>query len=95
MSTAVTIAAVELIHAQHAADLDAANRRQQWLDRITTPQAIDSLLTQADHDELDEILVVDPYEVHAPSRRSDKDLEGLLNLIDSLETGNDRKETTR
>ncbi len=95
MSTAVTIADVELVHAQHAADLDAANRKQEWLDRITTPQAIDSLLTQADLDELDEIPVVDPYECHAPSRRADKDLEGLLNLIDSLETGNDRKETTR
>jgi hypothetical protein len=55
MSTAVTIADVELVHAQHAADLDAATRKQEWLDRITTPQAIDSLLTQTDLDEIDEI----------------------------------------
>ncbi len=54
--SAVTIADVELIHAQHAADLDAANRKQQWLARITAPQAIDSLLTEADHDELDELV---------------------------------------
>jgi hypothetical protein len=54
--SAVTIAAVELVHAQHAAALDAANRRQQWLDRITQPQAIDSLLTEADHDEIDALV---------------------------------------
>ena len=87
----LTIAAVEIIHAQHAADLDASNRKQEWLDRITAPQAIDSLLTPADLDEIDEILVVDPYECHAPSRRSDKDLASLLDLLDSLETSNSGK----
>jgi hypothetical protein len=56
MSTAVTIADVELVHAQHAADLDAANRKSEWLERITAPQAIDSLLTEADHDEIDELV---------------------------------------
>jgi hypothetical protein len=39
--------------------------------------------------------VADPYEVHAPSRRSDKEVANLLDLLDNLETGNDRKETTR
>ena len=43
----------------------------------------------------DDQITVDPYECHAPSRRSDKDLGRLLNLLDSLETGNDRKEITR
>ena len=52
---------------------------------------IDSLLSEADLDEIDEILVVDPYEVHAPSRRSDKDLASLLDLLDSLETSNSGK----
>ena len=93
--SAVTIGDVELVHAQHAADLDAANRKSEWLERITAPQEIDSLLTQADLDELDEIPVVDPYECHAPSRRSDKEVANLLDLLDNLETGNDRKETTR
>jgi hypothetical protein len=46
-------------------------------------------------EDFDDINVVDPYEVHAPSRRSDKDLGEFLNLLDSLETGDDRKETTR
>ena len=56
MNPAVTIAAVEIIHAKHAADLDAANRKQEWLERITAPQEIDGLLTPADHDEIDEIV---------------------------------------
>ncbi len=56
MSTAVTIADVEIVHAKHAADLDAANRKLEWLARLTAPQAIDSLLTEADHDELDELV---------------------------------------
>lgn len=37
---------------------------------------------------LDDMIVVDPYELHAPSRRSDKDLGAFLSLLDSLETGN-------
>ncbi len=40
-------------------------------------------------------MIVDPYECHAPTRRSDKDLGEFLSLLDSLETGKDRKETTR
>ena len=55
MST-VTIASLESIRAKHAADLDAANRKQEWLDRITAPQAIDGLLTEADHDEIDSLV---------------------------------------
>jgi hypothetical protein len=46
-------------------------------------------------EDFDDLIVVDPYEVHAPSRRSDKDLGAFLGLLDSLETGNDRKEITR
>jgi hypothetical protein len=89
MSTAVTIADVELVHAHHAAALDAANRRQQWLDRITTPQAIDSLLTQADHDEIDELMQLDPYAGDPPSKRSDKETDRLLSILDALdERGN-------
>jgi hypothetical protein len=60
---------------------------------------IDSLLTPEDLDEidreLDEQTIVDPYECHAPSRRSDREVANLLDLLDNLETGNDRKETTR
>lgn len=44
---------------------------------------------------IDDMIVIDPYEQHAPSRRSDKELGEFLSLLDSLETGNDRKETTR
>jgi hypothetical protein len=89
MSTAVTIAAVELIHAQHAAAIDAANRRQQWLDRITAPQAIDSLLTPEDLDELDELMQLDPYAGDPPSKRSDKETDSLLSILDALdERGN-------
>jgi hypothetical protein len=46
-------------------------------------------------EDFDDLIVVDPHEVHAPSRRSDKDLGAFLGLLDSLETGNDRKEITR
>ena len=52
----VTIADVELIHAKHAADLDAANRKSEWLERITAPQEIDALLTEADIAEIDELV---------------------------------------
>jgi hypothetical protein len=46
-------------------------------------------------DDLDDMAVADPYELHAPSRRSDKELARMLDLLDSLPTGNDRKEITR
>ena len=88
MST-VTIAAVELVHAQHAADLDAANRKLEWLERLTAPQAIDSLLTPADLDDLDELMQLDPYAGDPPSKRSDKETDRLLSILDSLdERGN-------
>jgi hypothetical protein len=35
----------------------------------------------------DYLIVVDPYEVHAPSRRSDKELGRMLDLLASLEQG--------
>jgi hypothetical protein len=42
--------------------------------------------------DLDEMIQVDPYEVHAPSRRSDKEVAALLTVLDNLE---DREEITR
>ncbi len=83
MSTAVTIAAVELVHAQHAAALDAANRKLEWLARITTPQEIDSLLTEADLDEIDEFV----GEFSPSQTKSGKEISRLLNLLDNLPTG--------
>ena len=66
---------------------------QAWRESIAAPaRAFDEIDLDA---ELDELTVVDPYECHAPSRRSDKELGEFLNLLDSLETGIDRKETTR
>lgn len=38
--------------------------------------------------ELDDMIVVDPYEVHAPSRRSDKELGRVLSILDELEGRN-------
>lgn len=43
----------------------------------------------------DDMIVIDPYEQHAPGRRSGKELGEFLSLLDSLETGNDRKKNTR
>jgi len=60
----------------------------------TDERGVDEIDRSVEED-FDDINVVDPYEVHAPSRRSDKDLGEFLSLLDSLETGNDRKETTR
>jgi hypothetical protein len=61
----------------------------EWRESLAAPAR--------DFDEVDELVaeipVVDPYEVHAPSRRSDKEVANLLDLLDNLET--DRKETTR
>ena len=61
------------------------------LTELFGPDEIDRSIDE----DFDDLVVVDPYEVHAPSRRSDKDLGEFLSLIDSLETGNDRKEITR
>jgi hypothetical protein len=38
--------------------------------------------------ECDDMTIVDPYEIHAPSRRSDKEINRLLSILDSLETSN-------
>lgn len=40
----------------------------------------------------EDMFVIDPYECHAPGRRSDKELTTLLALLDNLEEG---KATTR
>ena len=86
MSPAVTIAEVELVHAQNAADLDAANRKLEWLERITAPQAIDGLLTD---DDIDELMQLDPSAGDPPSKRSDKETDRLLSILDALdERGN-------
>jgi hypothetical protein len=87
----LTIAAVEIIHAQHAADLDASNRKQEWLERITAPQEIDGLLTPADHDEIDEIDEIDaPWpEFNPPSQRKDSEVNRVLSILDKLPTGKD------
>ena len=66
------------------------NEHALFLDSLLTPDDLDEI-----DRELDEQTIVDPYEVHAPSRRSDKEVANLLDLLDNLETGNDRKETTR
>lgn len=36
---------------------------------------------------IDDMIVVDPYERHAPSRRSDKELAAVLALLDELKAG--------
>ena len=61
----------------------------------TDAQGRDAIDRRIDDELIDDLTVVDPYEVHAPSRRSDKALGELLGLLDSLEFGNSRKETTR
>lgn len=43
-------------------------------------------------DDDDDLIIVDPYECHAPNRRSDRELADLLALLNSIEQG---KETTR
>lgn len=47
---------------------------------------IPSAANQGDDINDDDILV-DPYEVHAPSRRSDKELGRVLEILDNLENG--------
>jgi hypothetical protein len=58
----------------------------EWRESISTPQAFDEVDL-----EVDRINVVDPYECHAPSRRSDKQVASLLDLLDNLETSNSGK----
>ncbi len=38
-------------------------------------------------DDLDDWVLADPHEPNAPSRRSEKELNQLLSLLDSLERG--------
>jgi hypothetical protein len=57
-----------------------------WRESISTPQAFDEVDL-----EIDRINVVDPHECHQPSRRSDKEVASLLDLLDSLETSNSGK----
>lgn len=35
----------------------------------------------------DDLIIVDPYECHAPSRRSDAELGRVLAILDNLEQG--------
>ena len=41
---------------------------------------------QIDQD-LDDLTVADPYDLHAPSRKSDADLNRVLAILDNLENG--------
>ena len=63
----------------------------EWRESIAGPSR--------DFDEIDEwideLTICDPYECHAPSRRSDKSLASFLDMIDNLPISNDRKEPTR
>jgi hypothetical protein len=84
---------VELLASEYQRRLTVAGHHQ-WRESISSARPFDEVDRSIDED-FDDLIVVDPYEVHAPSRRSDKNLGEFLSLIDSLETGNDRKEITR
>jgi hypothetical protein len=53
--------------------------------------------TVADHEEflagllsdsdMDDLILLDPHECHAPTRRSDREVAVLLSILDSLEQG--------
>ena len=50
---------------------------------------LDSLLTPQDLDDLDELMQLDPYAGDPPSKRSEKETDRLLSILDSLdERGN-------
>lgn len=50
---------------------------------------INSLLTPDDLDDLDELMQLDPYAGDPPCKRSDKETDRLLSILDSLdERGN-------
>lgn len=62
--------------------------------------------TVADHEEflagllsdsdMDDLILVDPYECHAPSRRSDREVADILAVLDSLLDSHEQgKEITR
>ena len=70
-----------------------------FADHCRSPLEIEQLLTSDQRRPLDEIdrmfddhIVIDPYEVHGPSRKSDADLNRVLAILDNLESG---KEITR
>jgi hypothetical protein len=81
-----------LLEIEHLVSTDA---RRVSVDAHLHFQKCISVDDRSIDEDFDDLIVVDPYEVHAPSRRSDKNLGEFLSLIDSLETGNDRKEITR
>jgi hypothetical protein len=52
----------------------------EWRESISTP---------ADHDEIDDLMQLDPYAGDPPSKRSDKETDRLLSILDALdERGN-------
>ncbi|MES2659275.1 MAG: hypothetical protein V4689_11710 [Verrucomicrobiota bacterium] len=53
------------------------------------PVEIEGLLSDTDLDDLDDMIVVDPYNRAPSSRKSDKSLDRLLRILDELETGKD------
>jgi hypothetical protein len=50
---------------------------------------IESLLTQADHDEIDDMIDAPWPELNPPSRRKDSEVNRVLSIIDNLPTGKD------
>lgn len=45
---------------------------------------MNSLLTEADHDEIDEEIQIDPFVSGTNNRRSDREFSRMLDLIDNL-----------
>jgi hypothetical protein len=79
----------------HQSEISILEKQKLFRQSISTPiRNFDAVDEDCEIDQdFDEHVVVDPYEMRQPSRRSDRELGHLLGILDSLETGNDRKVT--
>ena len=58
------------------------NLHHEFQKSISSPRPFDAVDL-----ECDDMTIVDPYEIHAPSRKSDVELNRVLSILDNLENG--------
>jgi hypothetical protein len=55
--------------------------------KCTVQNHVEFLAALMSEDDMDDLLMVDPYECQAPSRRSEKEVAGILAILDEIKKG--------